>query len=272
MERDGLVEGRIALVTGAGSGIGRATALLFGSEGAGGVVVSDVDGTAARETAQMIADRGQRAVAVAADVSKVDDVDRMIHTAIERYGRLDCAVNNAGVRGRMSPLADYVDDDWRRVLSVNLDGVFHCMRAEINAMRAGGGGGSIVNISSGTTADPTPGLSAYVASKFGVLGLTRAVAGETARENIRINAVLPGSTRTAMFEEYLSLDPTVEARVLASMPQGRLGRPDELAQAIVWLCSDRSSFVNAVCLLVDGGTHSFAHRPRPQAEREIPNG
>jgi NAD(P)-dependent dehydrogenase (short-subunit alcohol dehydrogenase family) len=260
--RDGLVEGKVVLVTGAGSGIGRATALLCGNEGAAVVVVSDVDEVGAVETAQLLEKGGREAMAVRTDVARVDEVDALIDTVVERYGRLDCAVNNAGVRGRAARLGDCTVDEWRRVVSVNLDGVFYCLRAELRAMRANGGG-AIVNISSGTTADPKPELGPYVASKFGVLGLTRVAAGEYAIDNIRVNAVLPGSTRTPMLEEYLSLDPSVEAQVIAGMPQQRLGRPDELAEAIVWLCSPRSSFVNAVTLLVDGGLHSFAHGPRP---------
>ena len=264
MTRQGLVEGLVALVTGAGSGIGRATALLCGAEGARAVVVSDVDEESAAQTAKLLSNDGHEAVAVRTDVSDARDVEELVSSTVERYGRLDCAVNNAGVRGKLSPLADYSDEEWRRVLGVNLDGVFFCLRAEIRAMRAGGGG-AIVNISSGTTADPKPELGAYVASKFAVLGLTRVAAGETAMENIRVNAVLPGSTRTTMMEQYLALAPTLEAEVTAGMPQGRLGRPEELAEAIVWLCSPRSSFVDGVTLLVDGGVHSFAQRPRPDS-------
>jgi NAD(P)-dependent dehydrogenase (short-subunit alcohol dehydrogenase family) len=264
--REGLVENKVVLVTGAGSGIGRATARLAGEEGAAVVVVSDVDESKAMETVRSMQEAGYEALAVGTDVSDVDQVNSLIDTIVERYGRLDCAVNNAGVRGRAIRLGDLDDDEWRRVQSVNLDGVFYCLRAELRAM-AHAGGGAIVNISSGSTADPKPELGAYVASKFGVLGLTRVAAGEYAMDNVRVNAVLPGSTRTPMLEEYLSLDPTAEAKAIESMPQQRLGTPDELAEAIVWLCSPRSSFVNAVTLLVDGGLHSFSLRPRPATSK-----
>ena len=257
-----MADGLVALVTGAGSGIGREAALLFGREGAEAVVVSDANAASAAETVSMIEEAGHAAIALVADVSKVDDVERLVAATVERYGRIDCAVNNAGVRGRLAQLTDVDDDEWHRVIGVNLDGVFYCMRAEIRAMLRSGGG-AIVNISSGSTADPKAELGPYVASKFGVLGLTRVAAAEVAGRNIRVNAVLPGSTRTTMLEEYMSLDPLVEDRIVDSMPQRRLGRPEELAEAIVWLCSPRSSFVNAVSLLVDGGMHSFAHRPRP---------
>jgi NAD(P)-dependent dehydrogenase (short-subunit alcohol dehydrogenase family) len=261
----GLVDGKIALVTGAGSGIGRCTALLFGDEGAAGVVVSDADEATAGETVRLMEEKGHKAIAVRADVSKVGEVEALVAAAVDQFGRLDCAVNNAGVRGDVAPISEVSDDEWHRVIGVNLDGMFYCLRAEIKAMKASGGG-AIVNISSGSTADPKAELGPYVASKSGVLGLTRVAAAEVARENIRVNAVLPGSTRTTMLEEYLGLDPTVEERVVAEMPQGRLGDPHELAEAIVWLCSDRSSFVNAVSLLVDGGLHSFSHRPRPNEQ------
>ena len=259
---DGMVAGKIALVTGAGSGIGRCTALLLGDEGAAGVVVSDADEASALDTVRLMDAKGQTAIAVRADVSEVDDVQALVAVTVARFGRLDSAVNNAGVRGRLAPITDVDDDEWHRVIGVNLDGMFYCLRAEITAMKSTGGG-AIVNISSGSTADPKAELGPYVASKFGVLGLTRVAAAEVARDNIRVNAVLPGSTRTTMLEEYLAIDSAVEAKVIATMPQGRLGTPDELAEAIVWLCSVRSSFVNAVSLLVDGGMHSFAQRPRP---------
>jgi NAD(P)-dependent dehydrogenase (short-subunit alcohol dehydrogenase family) len=258
----GMAQGLVAVVTGAGSGIGRETALLFGREGAEAVVVSDADEARAGETVAMMESAGHTAICVAADVSKVEEVDHLIAMAVGRFGRIDCAVNNAGVRGRLAPLFEIDDAEWHRVIGVNLDGVFFCLRAEIRAMLETGGG-AIVNISSGSTADPKAELGPYVSSKFGVLGLTRVAAAEVASRNIRVNAVLPGSTRTPMLEEYMALDATVEDRIVESMPQGRLGRADELAEAIVWLCSPRSSFVNAVSLLVDGGLHSFAQRPRP---------
>jgi NAD(P)-dependent dehydrogenase (short-subunit alcohol dehydrogenase family) len=258
-----LVEGKIALVTGAGSGIGRATAELLGEEGAAAVVVSDLDEAKAQETVELLRKSGHEALAIRTDVSRADEVDALVATTIDRYSRIDCAVNNAGVRGQPRKLGDVTDDEWRSVQSVNLDGVFYCLRAEIRAMQRSGGG-TIVNTSSGSTAEPTPQLGPYVASKFGVLGLTRVAAGEYASDNIRINAVLPGTIRTPLTEDYWNMDPLLEERSKAVMPFGKFGEPGEVAEAIVWLCSPRSSFVNAVSLLVDSGMHSFSQRPRPR--------
>lgn len=259
---EGLVEGKVALVTGAGSGIGRATALLLAQEGASAVVVCDIDADAAQATAEEVLAIGAAALGVGTDVGNRSQVDALLRSAVDHFGRVDCAVNNAGVRGRSALLVDYTDEDWRSVMQVNLDGVFYCLRAELQVMR-GQGGGAIVNVSSGTTAGPRAELGAYVSSKFGVLGLSRVAAAESARDGIRVNAVLPGSTRTPMMDEYLAGLPGAEAVAvkLAGMPQGRLGDPAEIAEVIVWLCSARASFVNAVSLLADGGIHSFSFRP-----------
>ena len=253
LRRERLAEGRVALVTGAGSGIGQATALLFAEEGADAVVVADVSRRGARETATLVEEQGAKALCLEVDVASASAVDSMVSDAMSAFQRIDYAVNNAGISGNQQRLGDYADGDWRSVMDVNLDGVFYCMRAEIRAMEKGGG--SIVNISSGATADPVPLLSAYTASKSGVIGMTKAAAGEYTRHNIRMNAVLPGPIKTPMRKD---VDPAEERSLIERMPMQRLGTPTELAQAVVWLCSWRASFVHGATLLVDGGTHAFS--------------
>src|ERR1700691_1291464 len=252
--------GSTALVTGAGSGIGRATALLLAVEGAA-VMVADIDADSARETADMIIRAGGVAEARAADVSTQEDVRAVVETTMQLWGRLDCAVNNAGIAGPQKRLDEYTNDEWRSVLAVNLDGVFYSMAAEIGVMRAAGRG-AIVNVASAGAIHPVPGLAAYAASKSGILGLTRAAAGEWAGDGIRVNAVLPGATRTELWEVNAGPDREAAIRLAESVaPMRRLGQPGELAEAIVWLCSDKSSYVHGVDLLVDGGSHAFYQRP-----------
>ena len=256
------MDGKVVLVTGAASGIGRATALLFAAEGAR-VVVADVDAAGIRETVERIVAAGGEAEPVIADVGSAEDVERAVAAAVAACGRLDCAANCAGVRGESTPLAEYEDEMWQRVLAVNLTGIFYSMRAEIRAMLRSGGG-AIVNVASAAAVEPTPGLAAYVASKTAIVGITRSTAGEYAAAGIRVNAVLPGRTETPMLMEYLSREPGLLERAIAGTPTGRLGRPEEVAEANVWLCSDRASNVNAVTLLVDGGHHSFSHNATPR--------
>lgn len=246
---------KVVLVTGAGSGIGRATAELFAAEGARTVVAADIDGPSASETARLIEAAGGAAEAVTMDVAEPAAAREVVGGIVEAHGSLDAAVNCAGVRGLVTPVADYPADTWRRVMAVNLDGVFWCMQAEIGAMLAGNGG-AIVNVASGAVTEPHAGLSAYGASKAAVVHLTQAAAVEYARENIRINAVLPGRTRTPMLEEYYRLTPGAESEALESAPMKRLGEPSETAEAIVWLCSDRASYVAGAALLVDGAQHA----------------
>jgi NAD(P)-dependent dehydrogenase (short-subunit alcohol dehydrogenase family) len=252
----GLVIGKVAVVTGAGSGIGRATAILLAAEGATGVLVSDLSQDNAARTVEEIRADGGTALAMAIDVTDAAQVDSLFDTASRIWGQVDCAVNNAGISGPMQPLADYGDDQWRQVIDVNLTGVFHGMRAAVAAMA--GRGGSIVNVSSGAAVHPPAGLAPYAASKAAIVGLTRSAAADYAASGIRINSVLPGPTRTALWESNLVGDIEAATRAReARLPIGRVGRADEVAEAIVWLCSDRASYVHGVDLLVDGGTHAF---------------
>ncbi len=250
--RLGLAEGKVALVTGAGRGIGEATARLFATEGAA-VVVCDIDVNSAQAVVQSIQERGGEAVAVAADLTKEDDVAAVINTAIDRYGRLDCAVNNAGISGRFGSFIDLPLHEWHQMINANLTSVFLCLKYELGVMAAQGTG-SIVNVSSGAGVVAAPGLPHYTAAKHGVLGLTKCAAQEYAAKGVRVNAILPGTTRTPMIEGFINGDPQIEKMVSRGIGRGYLGEPTEIAEAAVWLCSDRASFVCGESLLVDGAT------------------
>jgi NAD(P)-dependent dehydrogenase (short-subunit alcohol dehydrogenase family) len=241
-------DGKVALVTGGGSGLGRACALAFADAGAE-VVVADVDEPAAVETARI---GGRSVTCVQADVTDPVDVEAMVGHTISAHGRLDCAVNNAGTTGPTGRTADYPLDDWDRTLALNLTGVFLCLKYEIPPM-VEQGGGAIVNMSSGAGLVGFPGLPGYVASKHGVVGLTRAAALEYVKQGVRVNAVCPGSVRTPMLETFMGGDERIERAMAAAAPLGRLGRPEEVAAAVLWLCSDAASFVVGHALAVDGG-------------------
>jgi NAD(P)-dependent dehydrogenase (short-subunit alcohol dehydrogenase family) len=189
---------------------------------------------------------------VRADVTQPGDVAAMVDKTVERWGHLDCALNNAGTTGASAPTADYALDDWNRTIALNLTAVFLCLKHEIPAMLERGG--AIVNMASGAGLVGFPGLPAYVASKHGVVGLTRAAALEYASQGIRVNAICPGSTRTPMLEGFMGDDPQIERLMTRAVPLGRLGRPEEIADAVVWLCSDAASFVVGHALAVDGGS------------------
>jgi len=248
----GLVEGKVALVTGAGSGIGRASALAFAREGAR-VVVSDRDAEAGRATARAVGEAGGEACCVAADVTREAEVEALVAAAAERFGRLDCAHNNAGVSGPMGAVHHLARAGWEETLAVNLTGTFLCLKHEIARMQAQEDGGAVVNTASGAAMVGVPGMAAYAASKHALLGLTRTAALENARSGVRINAVCPGSIDTPMLRGTMDLSPALEKAIRASQPGGRLGRAEEVAEAAVWLCSDRASFVTGASLLVDGG-------------------
>jgi NAD(P)-dependent dehydrogenase (short-subunit alcohol dehydrogenase family) len=247
-----VLEGKAALVTGGGSGLGRASAIALARAGAA-VTVADVDEQGGKETAALVSEEaGGDADFVRADVTQADEVEAMVDKAVARWGHLDCALNNAGTTGVSAPTADYTLDDWNRAIALNLTGVFLCLKYELPAMLERGG--AIVNMASGAGLVGFPGLPAYVASKHGVVGLTRAAALEYASQGVRVNAICPGSTRTPMLEGFMGGDEQVERMMTRAVPLGRLGRPQEIAEAVVWLCSDAASFVVGHSLAVDGGS------------------
>lgn len=246
-------EGKVVLVTGASSGIGRTTAVAFGREGAK-VVVSGRRQESLAQTVALIRAEGAESVAVAGDCSKASDVRRMVDAAVGTYGRLDCACNNAGIEGGKPfvPTAEYSEAIWDEVIAINLTGVFLCLKYEIQQMLAQGGG-AIVNMSSVAGLIGTRVGIGYGASKHGVIGATRAAAVEYAAHNIRVNAVCPGVVRTEMTERTFFHDDALGTAMTARHPMGRLGTPEEVAEAVLWLCSDQSSFTTGHALLVDGG-------------------
>jgi NAD(P)-dependent dehydrogenase (short-subunit alcohol dehydrogenase family) len=248
----GLVAGKVALVTGAGSGIGRASALAFAREGAR-VVVSDVDVEAGTETLERIRKHGGEASFIRADVSHESDVANLVQQTVASFDRLDCAHNNAGISGSPAAIQDMTVDEWNRVLGINLSGVFLCLKYEIPQMIVQGGG-AIVNTSSGSGVIGTPGLAHYCAAKHAVLGLTKTAALENARTDVRVNAICPGAIDTPMLRASMAGSEEIEKMILRSQPGGRFGTPEEIAEAAVWLCSDRASFVTGESMLVDGGS------------------
>ncbi len=239
----------VALVTGGGSGIGQATARLLAARGAQ-VVVADVDESAAHATAAEI---GPAAAAVAVDVADAASVAAMVTFAVERFGGLDWACNIAGISPQPKPFVEHSNDDWRRTIDVNLSGVFFCMQHELRQMLEQARGGAIVNMSSGAGVVPAPGQPQYTAAKHGVLGLTKQAAQEYAAAGIRVNAVLPGQTETGPMRAYLDAMPDRGEKMLRRLPMKRMATPLEIAQAVVWLCSDDASYVNGDSLVVDGG-------------------
>jgi len=248
------LEGKSALVTGGASGIGRATALAFAREGAR-VAVADILEEAAQRTVSEIEAMGGQALAIACDVTDDDAVKAMIARAVDAFGSLDCAFNNAGiapyqVNAGWQKIADVAPEAWRRLIDVNLTGVWLCLRHEVAQMRAQGSGGVIINTASilGLVGSATS--SAYVAAKHGVVGLTKTAAADHAEDNIRVNAVCPGYIETPMTEETMRRR---GGRILARVPMARMGKAGEIAEAVVWLCSPKASFVTGVSWAVDGG-------------------
>ena len=241
--------GQVAVVTGAASGIGRATAELLAARGAS-VVIADVNEDGARAVAAAIG--GDHVEALRVDVGDEASVARMVGLTVARFGRLDCACNVAGISTVPQAFVDVNQTEWQRVLDVDLTGVFLCMQAELRQFLAQGDGGVIVNVSSGAGVVAAPGQPHYTAAKHGVLGLTKQAAQEYARNGIRVNAVLPGQTETEPMRAYLDAQPDGGERLLRRIPMGRMARPAEIAESIVWLCSEASSYVSGASLLVDG--------------------
>lgn len=244
-------ENKVALVTGAGSGIGLATAKAFAESGAT-VVLSDINEEAIRSSSAELIAGGHKALAIRCDVANEADVEAMIGQTVSTFGRLDVAFNNAGVNTPAIETADASGEEFDRVNAINLRGVWNCMKHELRQMREQGSG-AIVNCSSVAGLKGTPGGSLYNASKHGVIGLTRSVGLEYASRGIRVNAVCPGSIETPMVEELLAKGWLTMEELVAPQPIGRLGKPEEVASAVLWLCSDGASFVIGHALAVDGG-------------------
>jgi NAD(P)-dependent dehydrogenase (short-subunit alcohol dehydrogenase family) len=249
----GLLEGKSALITGGGGGIGRATALAFAREGAR-LAIADVMGEAAAETVSLVNAAGGQAISLGGEVTSDAEVAALVAAVVRTYGRLDCAFNNAGIAGYQvdaggKKTAEWSEAAFDRMIAVNLKGVWLCMKHELLQMQ-GQGGGSIVNTGSIAGLAGLPTSSAYVAAKHGVVGLTKTAALEYADANIRVNAVCPGYIRTRMTED------TFRRRgetILAQVPMRRIGVPEEIAEMVVWLCSDRASYVTGAAYNVDGG-------------------
>ena len=250
-ETNGNLNGKVAFVTGAASGIGRATALAFAREGAN-IVVADIDQSGNQDTVGMIEGLGGKAVAVVCDVTRSEDVQTSLTTTVDRFGRLDYAFNNAGAEQRPKLTADITEEEWDRIITINLRSVFLCLKYEIPLMLQHGGG-AIVNTSSGAGIKVFGRGAAYAAAKHGVVGLTKDAALDYASSNIRINAICPGIIDTEMMDRFTGGTAEERDRVIAQEPIGRMGRPDEIAATVVWLCSNAASFVTGHAMVVDGG-------------------
>ena len=245
-------KGKVAFVTGGANGIGRAATLAFARQGAS-VAVADVSENGNRETARMIEEQGGRALAVRCDVTRVEDLKAALDKTVEAFGRLDFAFNNAGIEPRKpAPTADYDLEEWERIINIDLRGVFLCMKYEIPLMLKQGGG-AIVNTSSGAGVIGIKGSPAYTAAKHGVIGLTRAAALDYAAQNIRVNVVWPGYIDTPMMDRFTGGTTEGRAKVISEEPIGRMGRPEEIANAVVWLCSEGAGFVVGSAVVIDGG-------------------
>jgi len=245
------LEGKVALVTGGTSGIGRETAVLFAKSGAK-VVVAGRRETEGHETIELIRAGGGDGLFVKTDVSQASEVEALVQILVEKFHRLDVAFNNAGIEGTWLPILQQSEVDFDRTVNINLKGTWLCLKYEIKQMTKQGSGGAIVNMASISGLVGTAGAAAYSASKHGVVGLTKSAALETARSRIRVNAVCPGAIETSMAERLFSAQ-KVHKYVLSCHPIGRFGRPSEVAEAVVWMCSDHASFMTGQSLVLDGG-------------------
>jgi NAD(P)-dependent dehydrogenase (short-subunit alcohol dehydrogenase family) len=248
----GILAGKVALITGAGSGIGRATAKIFAREGAK-LLIADIVEDAGNETLGIIKDSGASAIFMKVDVSQENAAEAMVAKVVETYGRLDCAFNNAGIEGEGAVTHKCTTANWNRVIAINLTGVWLCMKAEIDQMLKQGGGGAVVNTSSMAGLVGSAGGPAYVAAKHGVAGLTKTAALEYGRHGIRVNAVCPGPIRTPMMQRIMRGSTEAEQRFIRSEPLKRFGEPSEIGEAVAWLCSDQASYVTGLPMPVDGG-------------------
>lgn len=246
------LDGKIALVTGGAAGIGRAAALAFARNGAN-VIISDIKVEQGEAVVHAVEDAGREAIFIKSDVSRPADVDRLIQATLDRFGRLDCAFNNAGIEGELATTAECTETNFDRTIAVNLKGVWLCMAREIAQMLSQGSGGAIVNMASVAGLVGFRNLPAYVASKHGVLGLTKTAALEYATSRIRVNAVCPGVIHTEMIDRITGMNPELEKQFVDLEPMGRMGTPEEIAAAAVWLCSDAAAFVTGHAMTIDGG-------------------
>ncbi|MDA0711498.1 MAG: glucose 1-dehydrogenase [bacterium] len=246
----GMLENKVAVITGGASGIGRATANVFAREGAR-IAIGDTDTVLGEEAAHCLSAAGANVRFVRTDVSKSSDVDALMRATISAFGQLDCAFNNAGIFGPSALLADFSEADWDQIIGINLKGVWLCMKFEIPHMLEKGG--AIVNASSVSGLVGSKSSPLYAASKHGVTGLTRTAALQYAAHKIRVNCTCPGAIETPMLEHIFSHNPANRDKYTAAAPLGRLARPEEVAEAVAWLCSDASSYITGVALPVDGG-------------------
>lgn len=244
-------QGKVAFVTGAGSGIGRATAQAFAREGAV-VIATDLSEVNARETVSMIEAAGGRGLAIRCDVTQTDEVQAALNRGVQEFGRLDFAFNNAGSEQPIVATADLTEQTWGRIVDVNLSGVFLCMKHEIPLILRSGGG-VIINTASGAGVKGFAGQAAYAAAKHGVIGLTKSAALDYASQNLRINAVCPGIIETSMMDRFTGGTSEGRERVIAQEPIGRMGKAEEIAAAVVWLCSQQAAFVVGHAMVIDGG-------------------
>jgi NAD(P)-dependent dehydrogenase (short-subunit alcohol dehydrogenase family) len=247
----GMLDGKVALVTGSGSGIGRASAVLFAREGAK-VILCNVNVARGEETLEMVKKAGGEGIFVPTDVTQRDQVDAVVRKGVETFGRLDCAFNNAGISGKLEPFMETTEEDWERVMSTNLKGHWYLMKAEVPEMLKTGKG-AIVNMTSVCGKVGLPNNTFYCAARFGDIGMTKTVALELAELGIRVNAVGPGGVNTPLFQSFTNGDKEVQAYIAQMHPMKRIAEPEEVAEAACWLLSDRSSFTTGHVLMVDGG-------------------